>query len=330
MRVIYLDQNKWIRLLQQRKDQVPPHEEKIPEVLNLVQHTSDNREAIYPIDWTRLQETAVRSSEESRRELFDFMWEISDAWCFPTYNIVEHEEVTAAIERRIGIDPQLTSRILNKGVAHIAGGQNLVIENDEGESFFEVMSDEDIEELLGFFESDHAFKLATENEMINTLQDIYESDDQARLLSDWEASFENEYNDVEQRRRASHLHRFVHGIGKKYWKEGEKAGLTLTDLAIDLGDYVKRGEDAEKAESFLMEFSSWFAFNELRYQRDLSGETFTGNDLRDLMALAVAIPWSHVVVCEKHFANLAYQTNLDERFGTSIKTDLTDLHNEIP
>ncbi len=97
----------------------------------------------------------------------------------------------------------------------------------------------------------------------------------------------------------------------------------------DWGEYMRNSSDAETAESFLQEFAFHYCFNELRFRRELEGTDFSANDVRDLNALSIAIPYSDIVVCEKHFGNLALQSNLDAVFDTTILTNLDDLPSEV-
>ena len=49
------------------------------------------------------------------------------------------------------------------------------------------------------------------------------------------------------------------------------------------------------------------------------------NDLADLAALSVAIPYCDIVVTEKHWANVAKRNKLNRKYDTCILTDVREL-----
>jgi hypothetical protein len=54
------------------------------------------------------------------------------------------------------------------------------------------------------------------------------------------------------------------------------------------------------------------------------------NDLRDMAAFTVALPFADIVVAEKLFVNLARQARLGERYGTTLLTSIFDLADNLP
>jgi len=248
------------------------------------------------------------------------MKKISHLWAFSYFVVAEREEIKAVVDQVDGRDPDLYSRILNRGVPHIIGGQNYRFVDENGE---EVTGD-GIDDLMDAVEGAEAFELTTtQDALIQTLRDTRSNmDDSAPLFDDWMGK--DEFESTEQERRATVLRYFVHDVIPTYLSYGKKRGLSLFDLMVDLGDYWKRGNDSE-AVQFLQNFATSYCFAELQYRRDIGHSSFDGSDVRDLLALAVAIPYSDVVMCDKEFADLAQQAGVDDAFDTVVTPDLTEL-----
>ena len=78
--------------------------------------------------------------------------------------------------------------------------------------------------------------------------------------------------------------------------------------------------------AFIEDVPTMFAHRELRRLRHAASEKpWEENDLTDLEALAPAMVYCDVVVTERLWTDLAHRAKLDERFGTKICRDLTDL-----
>jgi hypothetical protein len=72
-----------------------------------------------------------------------------------------------------------------------------------------------------------------------------------------------------------------------------------------------------------MQFPTYYTHLDLILGRDEHrGRDIEANDLYDVMALAVAIPYTDVVVTEEFFAGVAYKQGLPDRFDSTVLTDL--------
>jgi hypothetical protein len=89
-------------------------------------------------------------------------------------------------------------------------------------------------------------------------------------------------------------------------------------------------ESAQGLTDLLMSLPSRVVVYELRRQRHRNPQTnWEANDLDDLEAMSVAIPYCDVVVTEKQWCHFARPANLGERFGTRIVSALSDLPREL-
>lgn len=81
---------------------------------------------------------------------------------------------------------------------------------------------------------------------------------------------------------------------------------------------------------FLTQFPVYYNQLVLSHGRDFHRDCeIEANDLEDIMSLAVAIPYSDIVVTEQFFAGVVYKHGLSDRYDTRILTDLHDLKNYL-
>ena len=60
-----------------------------------------------------------------------------------------------------------------------------------------------------------------------------------------------------------------------------------------------------------------------------SSKTLEGNDLNDVIALSIAVPYCDVVVTEKSWASLVNAAKVGKRFDTLVTRDLKDVMNRL-
>ncbi|RDZ39258.1 hypothetical protein C5B89_12095 [Haloferax sp. Atlit-47N] len=325
---IYLDQNKWINLLQEREGDTPDHYPDFSDALEFVEEHAQNDSVVFPIDSVRLQEAAARGDSADRSMLYDYLWEISGGWGYAPFSSVMVAECREAVRCRAGMGDQLEDEVFGRGIAHIEGAPLHRIRHESGEWLLDQIDDEDV---------DLAYEIAQSYEMYNDhisgdglegLRELHDTRELAEMLEGWDKEIRKEYADTDRQRRVSMVKHYVQIILPEFLEWWTQVGFHPLSHPVspeDWNEYVRRGRDAETAESFLREFGFHYCFNELRFRRGLEGMGFSANDVRDLQALSIAIPYSDIVVCEKHFGNLALQSNLDEVFDTTILTDLSDL-----
>jgi hypothetical protein len=68
----------------------------------------------------------------------------------------------------------------------------------------------------------------------------------------------------------------------------------------------------------------------LRSQRQANPQKpWEGNDLNDVIALSIAVPYCDVVVTEKSWASLVNAAKVGKRFDTLVTRDLKDVVNRL-
>jgi hypothetical protein len=84
-------------------------------------------------------------------------------------------------------------------------------------------------------------------------------------------------------------------------------------------------DGVEEVEEFLRALPSRWAMFEMQRARHAGGGPFEAGDLRDLGALAVAFAYCDIVVTERQWVHIARQAKLDDKFGTVIISDVSEL-----
>ena len=325
---IYLDQNKWIHLLQEHEGDTPDNYPDFSDALEFVEEHAQDDSVVFPIDSIRLQEAAARGDSDGRSTLYDYLWEISGGWGYAPVTSVMVAECREAVRRRTGMGDQLEDEVIGRGIAHIEGVPLHRIRHESGEWLLDQIDDEDVDSAYEIVQSYELYDEIISGDGLEGLRELHDTEELAETLEGWDEEIREEYADTDRQRRASmvkHYVQIIHPEFSKWWTQVGFPPLAIPVSPEDWDEYMRRGRGAETAESFLREFGFHYCFNELRFRRALEKTEFSANDVRDLHALSIAIPYSDVVVCEKHFGNLALQSNLDEVFDTTILTDLSGL-----
>jgi hypothetical protein len=98
--------------------------------------------------------------------------------------------------------------------------------------------------------------------------------------------------------------------------------LTLT--ATELG--ITADQLADNAAEIIDQIPSRWVEMKLRTQRQANPQkVWEGNDLNDVLALSIAVPYCDVVVTEKSWAALVNAAKVGERFDTWVTRDLEDV-----
>ena len=241
-------------------------------------------------------------------------------------------ECREAVRRRAGMGDQLEDEVFGKGIAHIEGGPLHRIRHESGEWLLDQIDDEDVDLAYEIAQSYELYNDIISGDGLEGLRKLHDTGELSETIEGWDEEIREEYADTDRQRRASMVKHYVQIILPEFLEWWTQVGFNPLAVPVspdDWGEYMRRGRNAETAESFLREFGFHYCFNELRFRRALERPEFSANDVRDLHALSIAIPYSDIVVCEKHFGSLALQSDLDQVFSTTILTDLSDLPDEV-
>jgi hypothetical protein len=114
------------------------------------------------------------------------------------------------------------------------------------------------------------------------------------------------------------------GAGHQWFMEG------LKEIGVSLGDCFARLKAENKEKQFFRGMPSINVFLTLVATRDQElTRPIDRNDYKDIMGLAIAMPYCNLVVSEKHWGHMAKRLKFDEQHGTVLITDARELPDKL-
>lgn len=323
--VVYLDQNKWIRLLQQREG--TDTDPEIERVLDRLTAAVEDGEAIVPVSQYHMVETATSHNRRDRRDhLFELMMELSEYWTIAIANIVMRQEVPAYFRKMQGEKVDFRTLAIGKGLPFMLGGDNwaFVYTGDEHPEDVQLPPEKKAR-MLDAFQGREAFEISWEE----GLEIFQRRDHEADIVDKLEKNrklHEEKFSSNARRRRVAMARHYTNEVIEELGKLCLQHDLPLNTWAVDLDAYIRQGEEAEEATQFLRSFPSNYTYSTLTVTRDLQKQRpIDKNDLNDIMALSVAIPYCDIVVTEKFWAHEAKSNCLDKIYETHITRNLSEI-----
>ena len=313
---VYLDQNKWIRLLQQREGTLT--DSRTENILSVIERTSDERSAEFPLSLITIRETAASHNRRNRRsKMFEFMRNISKMNALAPYDITMGEEKNRCLAENSGREYDMYEQVRGKGIPFMYAGHHWSVEADD-----EWM----ISALEEFAISDEAFEEVLENSSTSGLGKDRWDDEKLAELEEIRKHHDDVLPSNEIRRRVELAGYFRDQILFKMWLKFAAAGLDLDPLDVNLYAYSLGDSEGDDALELFKQFPATYTYVSLSISRDLQKQRpIQQNDIDDLMALSVAIPYCDVVVTENMWAHEAKANDLDEIYDTTVLSDLEDL-----
>lgn len=312
--IIYFDQKIWGQLHAGRHDSESRHTDAYETVREAVKRG----DAICPYSIARFLETDAHHDDTFKRELYELMIDLSNNFCMRNYFDAIGAEITAYIFRHADLLPEIdpSGQIFSRGLVEPHGHPRITSDGNPIDSEWKVhkiLRSEQVTRQM--IKSDHFF---------DDVPEPWDEEERAQYVETLE-SIRKEYDDIadtdEERREQLIIESFRNDVLPGLLHTAEQIPLDVDLLSIIARDTAIKG-----FEDFFMQFPTYFTHLDLILGRDFHRHRdIEGNDLNDVMALAVAIPYSDFVVTEKFFAGVAHQQNLPDRFDTTIRTDLQDL-----
>ncbi|MFC4989402.1 hypothetical protein [Saliphagus infecundisoli] len=313
--VIYLDQNIWGALHDARHN--PNSHNR--DIYNTIIASAHNDTAVYPFSLTRQMETDKHPDLTFRRQLYELMLDLSHNICFKNYFDVTKSERIAYFTSSIPGQPapDATDDVFDHGLIAPLGMPRA-----------EEYSYKDNKKLRKFLRSERVAR---------TL--IQDND----YLAD-AAQYQQQTNeqDLEARECVRKRSKELADTNEERWdillaRNLAQQLLPLLDMnakQVDLtiGPFVHHDlrEHDFDIEEFLTQFPAYYCQIVLSHGRDFHWDReIEANDLEDMMSLAVAIPYSDIVVTEQFFAGVAHKHDLPNQFDTHIYTDIHHLEDHL-
>ncbi|MBA7585314.1 hypothetical protein ES708_27289 [subsurface metagenome] len=345
-----MDLNHWIRLSRIHIKGKGDNSEW--NLYNLLLNSTNSEEVIFPLSIVHMQEIGgSRYSENARKNLaktiIDFTKENCIQPLFATVRLEANFAVIKTLTEKLQGDKQKFARELleevidakehypyfpiGKGFPALLGAEPQLIDSYTGEEITDGIVYEKTQEYLT--DPDKLIELASSESMRLEYN---------KILNDFQSIIQNE-------KRLTNIRKTLHKTRKEdvkfaqffYWSGIREILVTEIQkwsklLFIDLKEAiitVLRNEKGAPDKNSIFSFHKlmpsvwcWFKLEQFRdrhYSREI-----TPNDIFDINALANALPYCDIVVCDKFYATATRETKLD-KFGNKIVThkmdDLIDL-----
>ncbi len=325
---VYLDQNKWIDLARAAKGEASGA--RFRDVLDLTRASVAAGTVSFPLDISRYVETAKRGSWQSRQELVETMAELSLLHAIAPASVILPAEIDAALYRRFGLPvvPRI-AQVFGQGITHAAGGG--------------IRTDGRLELPPGL-PAPPGYLAQAEAAMQATLE-------YCMLLGpspEMEASPELQAikaamtQDVEYARGQTDLaaQLIEHGFSKKEKLDRAMLATELRDILPPVLEALHRAElDPDRfmdtlgrdgLTAFIRDLPTRSVTLDLRRDKHAQGQQpWEPNDLNDIVGLPIAAVYCDVVVTERQWINRMRRARIEQRFGTRLVADLTELLGEI-
>lgn len=116
MKVVYLDQNKWIDVARAFHGKAVDTDLKA--AFADIRRFSQREAAVFPLSWVHYLETAKNKNHERRKRLGTAMWELSRGHTMASYRAIVRFELESALAKRFpGVVPR-DFRLVSRGVAY--------------------------------------------------------------------------------------------------------------------------------------------------------------------------------------------------------------------
>jgi hypothetical protein len=316
---VYLDQNKWIDLAKAQAGR--KEKAHLVEVLHAAQAAVRAGDASFPLSAQHYCETLHRGNRESREHLARTMLGLSQGDAIASAQVVVPYEIEVALIEQLQLPNDLPPaiRIFGKGANHVFNtemftyeapdeyeGHPLPAELQAAATFFgsEMMEFG----VLAGWPSPESTRLALSEHMRLTgkMFACGQQDLRDRIAETGRGRLENAMT-------ATAI-ADIHG----------PLLAACARLGVDPGRLFADG--AEKLGPVVRAIPSRWVEREMRRLRHANPQKqWEGNDLNDVMALSIAVPYCDVVVTERQWVHFVGQAELGQRFDTTVINDLRKL-----
>lgn len=308
MKILYLDQNKWIELARAVKS--PDDFPMQYEVLESLVREANTGHLLVPLTATNLYETHKVDSSERRKHLAWVQATLSQGMVFRgRYKRLE-VEVIDLLRARSGLgalsrDPYwFLSNVFFEATAEI------------GDSRIPPVS----ERILAAIRSDpprFMFDyLADTPESVRTMAVSKFSQGSEKLRRKVEERRARDASESVSMRRRLHSARLMINELDLILSFVHKAGLPETDENVLLKKHAR---------SIINECPAYFIEREIGLRIEAQSRAIEENDFRDMQTFCAVVAYADIVVAENMFSNLAMQAGLHKKYHTHITTRLVDV-----
>lgn len=312
MKILYLDQNKWIELAQGQKSATDFPAQR--EVLALLVDEANAGRLVIPLTATNLYETQKINIQERREHLAWVQSTLSQGTVFRgrhkrlEIEIVDHLRAGSGLEP-LPRDPhwflsnvffECTAEIGDTRIPQASERVLEIIRSNPPRFMFEY--------LIGLPED---IRIASVSKFSEGSEKLRQAIEERRLRD----ASEN----VSMRRKLSSARLMINE-------------LDLVLSFIRMAELPEPDENAvlqKFARSIVNECPTYFIEREIGLRIEAQDRSIEENDFRDMQTFCAVIAYADIIVAENMFSNLAMQARLHKKYCTRITTKLADIPEAI-
>lgn len=317
MSIVYLDQWVYVRLLRTYKGLSPEYPE-YAEICKGIIESAQKGINKFPFSLAHLDETIKRTKLDSRKELFKFIFDLSGFYTIRPWTQVINLEVRNAILKSLNIKQiDLSDFVFGSELGHCFGSKAELKPVKPNEEIPKEINDKIFS---GYKDPEIMADVLCYDKMIDYVEQLIQQDKD--LTNELEKLRKQDYShpDKNMRRNISDARFFIEVIQDKFIK-------AVFELKLDFKKYTQHVfSSKESTLTFLRSIPTAYTFHVLNDARNMNtSRPIEPNDLWDLGALAVAVPYCDVVVTEREWSNILNQKGIGELYNTKIIHRIEDL-----
>jgi hypothetical protein len=293
MKVVYLDQNKWVELA--RAVKYPARYPKLGALLELLKQEVSTKSLALPLSWANLHETFKINNPQRRHDLASVQAELSRGLVLRGSTRRLDEEVSI-ISRRVHGMPPLEAESYWFLSDLFPEAMSEWDDKKPGFEYPEFMR-ERIRSRPAHYLYEFLVKSSDEDRIIAVRNFSNQVEELRKLVEDRRQLYLSEPFSTRRKRLAKIFH--------KNYSARDIRGSEIRQLETDVPTFhVER---------------------ELMLRIEAQSRPIEANDFMDMQAFCAAVPYTDMIVSEKQFASLAIQSKLDQKYSTRIVRHLAEL-----
>jgi hypothetical protein len=316
---VYLDQNKWIDLAKARAGR--REQAHLVEVLQAAQEAVRAGDASFPLSAQHYYETQHRGRRESREHLALTMLGLSQGDAIAQAQVVVPYEIEIALIEQLQLpnDRPPAVQIFGKGANHVFNTEMFTCKApDEHEGRPLPAELQAVATVVGSTIMEFAILAGSPSSETTRLT----LSEHMRLAGSEFARGQQDLRDRIAEMRRGRLEDAMTATAIADILDPLLAACTR--LGVDPGRLLAGG--SEVLGPLVCAIPSRWVEREMRRLRHANPQKqWEGNDLNDVMALSVAVPYCNVVITERQWADFVGVAKLDRRFDTTVISDLRRL-----
>lgn len=310
MSIIYLDQWVYIKLLRASKGLRPEHL-KYAEICKKLIESSQKGINKFPFSRVHLHEAIKRRELSSRKDLIKFIFDLSKFFTIrPWGRQIINLEVKNAVRKSLNFEPiNLSNYVFDNELSHCFSSKEEIPEEIKENLFSAHRNSELIEDVF------------CKDQMRDYVEELFQQDNNTtKKLEKVRREEYNRHRDKKMRHNISE-HSFLIDFTKDELIEA------ILEFDLDYKKYMDHiFSSKESIEAFLKSIPTAYVFHILNDAIDQDiGSSIDPNDICDLGALAIAIPYCDVVVTERKWSNILNQKEIGDLYSTKILHKIEDL-----